>query len=34
MQQIADWLNALGLSEHTERFIENKIDVAVLSLLY
>ena len=33
MQQIADWLNALGLSEHTERFIENKIDVAVLSLL-
>jgi class 3 adenylate cyclase len=35
MQQIeiADWLNALGLSEHAERFIENKIDVAVLSLL-
>ena len=33
MQQIAEWLDELGLSEHTERFVENKIDVAVLSLL-
>ena len=33
MQQIAQWLDELGLSEHTERFVENKIDVAVLPLL-
>jgi SAM domain (Sterile alpha motif)/Adenylate and Guanylate cyclase catalytic domain len=33
MQQIAEWLDKLGLSEHTERFVENKIDVAVLPLL-
>jgi class 3 adenylate cyclase len=33
MQQIAEWLDELGLSEHTERFVENKIDVAVLPLL-
>jgi len=33
MQQIAEWLDELGLSEHTERFVENRIDVAVLALL-
>jgi class 3 adenylate cyclase/predicted ATPase len=33
MRQIAKWLDELGLSEHTERFVENKIDVAVLPLL-
>ena len=33
MRQIAEWLDELGLSEHTERFVENKIDVAALSLL-
>jgi SAM domain (Sterile alpha motif)/Adenylate and Guanylate cyclase catalytic domain len=33
MQQIAEWLDELGLSEHTERFVENKIDLAVLPLL-
>jgi class 3 adenylate cyclase/predicted ATPase len=33
MRQIAEWLDELGLSEHTERFVENKIDVAVLPLL-
>jgi class 3 adenylate cyclase len=30
MQQIAEWLDHLGLSEYAERFAENKIDVAVL----
>jgi predicted ATPase/class 3 adenylate cyclase len=30
MQQIADWLKALGLSEYTECFAENGIDVSVL----
>jgi class 3 adenylate cyclase/tetratricopeptide (TPR) repeat protein len=33
MQQIAEWLDELGLSEHAERFVANKIDVAVLPLL-
>jgi hypothetical protein len=33
MRQIAEWLDKLGLSEHTERFVANKIDVAVLPLL-
>ncbi len=33
MQQIADWLKKLGMSEYAERFVENKIDVAVLPLL-
>jgi class 3 adenylate cyclase/predicted ATPase len=30
MQQIADWLGKLGMSEHVERFTENRIDVSVL----
>jgi SAM domain (Sterile alpha motif) len=30
MQQIADWLNRRGMSEHAERFAENDIDRAVL----
>ncbi|MFY9951697.1 SAM domain-containing protein, partial [Bradyrhizobium sp.] len=30
MQQIADWLNKLGLSEYAERFCENGIDISVL----
>jgi hypothetical protein len=30
MQQIADWLKKLGMSEYAERFAENDIDMAVL----
>jgi class 3 adenylate cyclase/predicted ATPase len=30
MQQIADWLKTLGLSEYAQRFAENDIDIAVL----
>ena len=30
VQQIADWLEKLGMSEYAERFAENKIDVSVL----
>jgi class 3 adenylate cyclase/predicted ATPase len=30
MQQIADWLEKLGMSEYAERFADNKIDVSVL----
>src|SRR5215469_3879507 len=30
MQQIADWLKKLGMSEYAERFVENKIDISVL----
>jgi SAM domain (Sterile alpha motif) len=30
MQQIADWLKTLGMSEYTQRFAENDIDMAVL----
>jgi class 3 adenylate cyclase/predicted ATPase len=30
MQQIADWLKTLGLSEYAQRFAENGIDVSVL----
>src|SRR6476646_12251045 len=30
MQQIADWLEKLGLSEYAERFAENRIDFSVL----
>jgi class 3 adenylate cyclase len=33
MQQIADWLEKLGMSEYAERFAENDIDVEVLSEL-
>jgi SAM domain (Sterile alpha motif) len=30
MQQIADWLEKLGMSEYAQRFAENKIDFSVL----
>ena len=30
MQQIADWLEKLGMSEYAERFAENDIDISVL----
>ena len=30
MQQIADWLEKLGMSEYVQRFAENKIDISVL----
>jgi class 3 adenylate cyclase len=30
MQQIADWLERLGMSEYAERFAENRIDFSVL----
>ena len=30
MQQIADWLEKLGMAEYAERFAENDIDMAVL----
>jgi SAM domain (Sterile alpha motif) len=30
MQQIADWLKRLELSEYAERFAENGIDISVL----
>jgi hypothetical protein len=30
MQEIADWLDKLGMSEYMQRFAENKIDVSVL----
>ena len=30
MQQIADWLEKLGMSEYAERFVENDIDISVL----
>ena len=30
MQQIAEWLEKLGMSEYMQRFAENKIDVSVL----
>jgi hypothetical protein len=30
MQQIADWLKKLGMSEYAERFAENGIDISVL----
>ena len=30
MQQIADWLRTLGMSEYAQRFAENDIDFAVL----
>ncbi len=31
MQEIADWLAKLGMSEYAERFAENRIDFSVLS---
>ena len=33
MQQIADWLEKLGMSEYAERFTENRIDISVLGHL-
>jgi len=30
MQQIADWLKELGMSEYADRFAENRIDLSVL----
>src|SRR5262249_19453545 len=30
MEQIADWLKKLGMSEYTDRFVENRIDFSVL----
>jgi hypothetical protein len=30
MQQIADWLEKLGMSEYAQRFAENGINVAAL----
>ena len=30
MQQIADWLKELGMSEYSERFVENHIDLRIL----
>jgi hypothetical protein len=30
MQQIADWLKTLGMSEYAERFAENAVDFSVL----
>jgi uncharacterized protein YjiS (DUF1127 family) len=30
MQQIADWLKTLGMSEYAEHFAENRIDFSVL----
>ena len=33
MQQIADWLKKLGVSEYAQRFAENDIDIDVLSEL-
>ena len=30
MQEIADWLDKLGMSEYTQRFVENRIDFSVL----
>jgi hypothetical protein len=33
MQQVADWLEKLGLSEYAQRFAENGIDASVLRYL-
>ena len=33
MQQIADWLEKLGMSEYAERFAESDIDIDVLGEL-
>jgi hypothetical protein len=29
MQQIAEWLEKLGMSEYAQRFAENQIDVSI-----
>ena len=31
MQQIADWLEKLGMSEYAQRFAENDIDFTILT---
>jgi hypothetical protein len=31
MQQVAEWLEALGMSEYVQRFAENRIDSSVLA---
>ena len=33
MQQIADWLETLGLGQYAQRFAENDIDFALLAKL-
>jgi SAM domain (Sterile alpha motif) len=33
MQEVADWLNGLGMSEYAPRFAENDIDMEVLGEL-
>jgi hypothetical protein len=30
MQQIADWLEKLGMSDYAQRFVENDIDLSIL----
>jgi hypothetical protein len=30
MQQIAEWLESLGMSEYAQRFAENRIDFSIL----
>ena len=30
MQQIADWLEKLGMSEYAQRFVDNRVDLSVL----
>jgi class 3 adenylate cyclase len=30
MQQVADWLEKLGMSEYAQRFVENDVDISVL----
>ena len=30
MQQIADWLEKLGMSEYAQRFAENGVDLSVI----
>jgi hypothetical protein len=31
MQQIADWLQKLGMSEYAQRFGKNRVDLSALS---
>jgi hypothetical protein len=33
MQQVADWLEELGLGQYAQRFAENDIDFALLTKL-
>ena len=33
MQQVADWLQKLGLGQYAQRFTENDIDISVLPYL-